>query len=75
MEIHFKVRSCSKRHCYFWILYFENGGRALSDAEPLGHKQVYCKDTLENFPLVTGFLALVFKMLHMLEQNHFLKKT
>lgn len=57
MEIHFRVRLCSKKHCYFWVLYFENGRRALSDKEPLGHKQVYYKDILEDFSLVTCFFG------------------
>lgn len=34
---------------YFGIWHFENGDRALSDTEPLGYKQVCCKDKLEIF--------------------------
>lgn len=45
----------------------------MSDTQPLGYKQVCCKEKSEDFPLVTCFLALVFKMLHMLEQNCLLK--
>ena len=62
--------------CYFWILYLDNVGAALSDTEPLGHKQVCCKDKLEN--VSTQWLDFWLKYLRCticLNKIIFLRKT